>query len=230
MGGCDSCSSKGGCDGRKETERDLLAELMPRLYPTGRWGEPDDSARLDGGLGSHEGKRLARQAAEVLQARTYFRPGGDDENCDYVYVLCVGREPGLYELADRDAMWVPDGDSISERYLRVALSSMAKVAALQEVVFELQRQGDTYVIEEKPRNGVFDPILLKRTQKIVDLIVGAGVTYLDFGLIELPPDGFEAGDYPYGQTPGIVNYLFYPQPATTASTRFVSCSEGASLS
>ena len=229
-GGCTNCTSKGGCDSRKTEERDLLAELLPSLYPGRRWGEPDDAARLNGGLSSRAARRLARQAAEVLQAPTFHRSGADDEACDWIYVLCVGRQPGVFELRDRPAVDVLDGQHIRERYLRVALSHMAPLACVQEVAFELDVDGDLVEIREKPRPGVFDPVLLPRVQKLVDLLVGSGLTYLDFALIDRPPLGYDPADYAaqYGQEPGIVNYLFYPQPSTLVTTTFVPCA--ASLS
>ena len=225
MGGCTDCSSKGGCDTRKQEERDLLAEVLPALYPGRRWGEPDDAARFERGVPGATGRRLARGAAERLKAPTYFRPGADDEACDWIYVLCVGRAPGILELRERASLDVPDGDHLRERYLRVALSQMAPFAAVQEVAFELDREGDLYTVSEKPRPGVFDPILLGRVQKLVDLLTEAGLTYLDFALIERPPVGYDPADYAdqYGQEPGIVNYLFYPQPATAVVTSFVPC-------
>jgi hypothetical protein len=224
-GGCTNCASKGGCEGRKGEERDLLADILPSLYPGKRWGEPDDAARFDRGVSPRTARRLARQAAELLQAPTRYRAAADDESCDWIYVLCVGRAPGIVELRDEPALDVPDGDHLRERYLRVALSHMAPVAAVQEVSFELDREGDLYEIREKPRPGVFDPIVLPRVQKLVDLLVGSGLTYLDFALIDRPPLGYDAGDYveQYGQEPAIVNFLFYPQPSTAVTTTFVPC-------
>ena len=225
MSGCDSCGAKGGCDGRKAEERDLLAELLPSLYPSRRWGEPDDAARFARGVPTGTSKRLARQAAEVLRAPTLFKAGADDEACDWIYILCVGRQPGIVELRDQPALEVPDGDHLRERYLRAALSHMAPLACIQEVAFELDRTGDVHEIREKPRPGVFDPVLLPRVQKLVDLLVGSGLTYLDFALIERPPLGYDSGDYEaqYGQEPGLVNYLFFPQPATLVTTSYVPC-------
>ena len=101
-----------------------------------------------------EGRRLARHAAELLHAPTRFVGGDETEACDYVYILCVGREPGLLELRDRDVLDIPDGDRIRERYLRVALSSLARVAAVQEVSFELDCDADAYVMRELPRDGI----------------------------------------------------------------------------
>lgn len=214
---------KGGCSTRKGEERALLAEILPVLYPGRRWGEPDDEARHGAGVTEREGRMLAREVARSLEAPVTFVPGGEDEACDHIYVLCVGRAPGLIELRDRDAAFVPDGDRISERYLRASLSSMARVATVQEVSIELERRGDIYVISEKPRDGVYDPILLKRTRKLVDALVGAHLTYFDFGVIAKPPEGFDPGESEerFGAPAAVVNYLFYPQPATATSTRLV---------
>src|SRR5215813_2852546 len=139
--GCD-CGRAGGCGVRKGEERQLLADILARVYPRGTWGDPDDAARFQAGVTAREGRRLARHAAELLQAPARFVPGDEGENCDYIYVLCVGREPGLVELRDRAAIDVPDGDHIRERYLRAALSSVARIAAVQEVAFDLDRDAD----------------------------------------------------------------------------------------
>ena len=225
--GCTNCSSKGGCSARKGKEKELLAELLPELYPGRRWGEPDDEARFRRGVPEREARHLARRLSAELRAPVSFRPGGDDELCDYIYVLCVGRAPGLVELRDAQELDVPDGDHLRERYLRVALSSMARVAAVQEVAFELDREQGDYVIREKPRDGVYDPILLQRTQKLIELLVEHDVTYFDFGLIAKPVsryvEGFFDGDYEerYGTAAATVNYLFYPQPATAIGSAYI---------
>ncbi len=231
--GCTDCSRKGGCSDRKATERELLSSVLPALYPGKRWGEPDDEARFRRGVSEREGRHLARRAAAELRAPTFFRPGAETELCDWIYVLCVGRAPALVELRDAEALDVPDGTQIRERYLRVALSSVARVAAVQEVSLELDRQDGVYVIQEKPRDGVYDPILLQRTQKLIQLLVAHDLTYLDFGLIAKPvsryAEGFEDGGYEerYGAAPATVNYLFYPQPATAIGTVFIPVSASA---
>src|SRR5262249_48993388 len=142
--------------------------------------------------------------------------------------LCVGRPPALVDLVDRDAIAVPDGDRIRERYLRVALSSAARVAAVQEVAFELDRDGDLFALREKPRDGIYDPILLRRTQRLGALRVELDVTYLDSGLLVKPPSRYVEGfadsaayEALYGQPAETVNYLFYPQPATATATTYV---------
>jgi hypothetical protein len=231
--GCTSCGKKGGCDTRKAGERELLAELLPRLYPGRRWGEPDDEAWQ--GVGEREGRRLAQHAAELCKAPSYFRLGADDEVCDHVWVLCVGRQPGLVTLLDEERAEMLDGevgDAIEERYLRLSLSRLARVAALQEVVLRAERDGDVWQLEERPRSGVYDPILLKRTQRLVELVVDHDIAYLDFGLVAKPPDAY-AGDgwdgaawaARFGGAPATVNYLFYAQPATEVRTVFLAAGD-----
>jgi hypothetical protein len=224
MGGCTNCASKGGCSTRKGEERELLAQLLPELYPELRFGAVNDDAR--DGVPEKEGRRLARQASTLLKAPTFFRPGEPHEACDYIYVLCVGRQPCLLELRDAaslDQVTIGGGDTVREKYLRASLSSLARVTTLQEVSIELDRDGDAWRLTERPSPGVYDPILLKRTRKLVELLVAAELTFLDFGLIENPPLGFDHGSYDseYGQPPGIVNYLFYPQPPRAVATTFI---------
>src|SRR5262249_36310366 len=153
------CGRSGGCNARKADERSLLAEVLGRVYPERRWGAPDDAARFRAGIGEAEGQRLARHMAAVLEAPTTFRLGGDGALGDLIYILCVGRSPGLVELRDADRLTEVDiggGDQVRERYLRVALSSVARVAAVQEVAFELDKEDDIYVVRERPRDGVYD--------------------------------------------------------------------------
>jgi hypothetical protein len=226
--GCTDCGRKEGCGGRKGRERELIAELLVGLYPSRRWGEPSDGARFRRGISEREGRRLGRRLAAALEAPTYYRCGTDAELCDYIYVLCVGRAPGVVELVDAESALVLDGDRLRERYLRVALSSVARIAAVQEVALELDREGEVYTVCERPRDGVYDPVLLRRTQRLVELLVEEEVAYLDFGLLTKPPssyvDGFPASaeyEARFGQAAGTVNYLFYPQPATVKGTSFV---------
>lgn len=228
MSGCTRCAARGGCEDRKATERELLGRLLSALYPTRRFGVPDDAARFQGGVSAREGRRIARRAAERLEAPSYHRPGSEADGCDFVYVLCVGREPSLYELRDAPALDVPDVERIREKYLRLALSASARLAAIQEVSFELDRDGDFYVVRERPLAGVYDPILLSRTQRLVDLVVQAGVTYLDFALLLAPPEAYDGGVWDHsgydaepGRAPGVWSYLFSSVPATALSSTFV---------
>ncbi|HEY8926400.1 MAG TPA: hypothetical protein VIU64_18590, partial [Polyangia bacterium] len=116
------------------------------------------------------------------------------------------------------------GAPLEERYLRVALSSVARFAGVQEVAMTLDHDepGGGLVVTERARSGVFDPVLLPRFQSLVAVLSEADIRHLDFGEIVEPPEGFDAGaDYAerFGAaSPVIANYLFYPQPPTAIST------------
>jgi hypothetical protein len=234
--GCTDCGKKGGCDSRKADERRVISQILTRIYPDRRWGAPDDEARFRAGVGELEGRRLARRVAAVLEAPVYYRPAAEDALCDWLYVLCVGRAPGLVELREAASLDGVDGERIRERYLRVALSSVGRVAALQEVALELDREPGGFVVREQPRDGVYDPILLARTQKLIELLVESDIAYLDFGLLTAPPeryadgfgaDGSDAGyRESFGQAPRTVNYLFYPEPSSIVGTTYVPARPG----
>jgi hypothetical protein len=91
---------------------------------------------------------------------------------------------------------------------------------MQEVAMELD--GD--VVRELPQPGVYDEKLLKRMRAIVDLVEASGLEHLDFGLVDPPHPDYKAGDYVerFGVEPGIVNFLFYAQPARTVTTTVLS--------
>jgi hypothetical protein len=180
-----------------------------------RYGVLEDAAR--DGISEREARRLAQQAAEVMRAPTFYRSGDAEEACEYIWALCVGRRPALVELRDGPSTALADalvGDALRESYLRVVLSSLARVATLQEVRMSLERDGEDFVLTETPLPGVYDPQLLRRTQAVVELITAADISFLDFGLLEGPPVGFRGEEYEaeFGSPPGIINYLFYPQP------------------
>ena len=233
-GGCTNCGNKGGCDSRKHGMFAAIEDALGRLYPTRRWGERDDAVALVEGIAREEGEAFAAAVARQLGTATIFRPGEPDEWCDYVYVLCLGRTPCIAELReglgqagdgndgeDAAAREGLDGISLDERYLRVALSSIARFAGVQEVSMTMTRQGDDMVVTERARSGVFDPVLLPRFQSLVAVLAAADIRHLDFGEIIEPPEGFDPTGYaPHfgAPAPAIANYLFYPQPPTSVST------------
>jgi hypothetical protein len=231
--GCTNCGRKGGCDGRKHEMFAAIEAALARLYPTRRWDERDEAAGFGAGLGAGEGVALAAALAARLHAATLYRPGGAEETCDYVYVLCLGRTPSLVELRESALEAGAAGalraaiaeGPVSEVYLRVALSTLAPFAAVQEVVLTAVAVpadiGDgTVVLTEAPRAGVFEPGLLKRLQGLVAVLAERNIRHLDFGEIVEAPAGFDPGVYAddYGGIPGIANYLFYPQPAAAIAT------------
>ncbi len=227
---CTNCAGKGGCDARKHEMFGAVEAALARLYPTRRWDERDEAAGFGAGLTAGEGDALAAALAGRLRAATLFRPGGAEETCDYVYVLCLGRTPSLVELREaalddgagaalRDAL--AEGP-ITEVYLRVALSTLAPFAAVQEVVVTAAADAASgaIVLTEAPRAGIFEPGLLKRLQLLVGVLAERNIRHLDFGEIVEPPAGFDPGSYPdeYGGLPGVANYLFYPQPPAAVAT------------
>jgi hypothetical protein len=239
--GCTDCGRKGGCDSRKHGMFAAVDEALARLYPTRRWGERDEDAALEAGFTGEEGEDLARALATRMGTSTLYRPGDDHEWCDYVYVLCLGRTPSIVEIregragARADAASETDGDVVlDERYLRIALSGLARFAGVQEVAMSLERRGDSeaVVITERARSGVFDPILLPRFQALVAVLAERDIRHLDFGEIVEAPADFDAADYAsrFGGAPVIANYLFYPQPPTTVGTVVLDTRQQATVS
>jgi hypothetical protein len=211
-----------------------LDEALARLYPTRRWDERDEAAAFGGGLDAGEGDALAEALSTRLRAAALYRPGSLEETCDYVYVLCLGRTPSLVEL--REGTLTPEAAGalrgaiaeapIEELYLRVALSSLARFAAVQEVRLgaRTEEAGAEIVLTETPRAGVFDPILLRRLQSLVGVLAERNIRHLDFGEIIEAPAGFDPGDYPalWGGAPSVANYLFYPQAPSSITTATIT--------
>jgi hypothetical protein len=96
--GCTNCKSKTGCDDRKGSMMASVDQALEQLYPTRTWGEPDD--REVAGPPPDEIAALADDLASTLGAATFVRAGGDDEPCDYIYVLCMGRTPCIVQVRD----------------------------------------------------------------------------------------------------------------------------------
>lgn len=205
-------------------------ETLARLYPTRTWGERDDSAAWTGdGVDDDDIAALADELAQELDTATFVRHGADDESCDFIYVLCLGRPPCLAQIRD-GAVPVPDEwtsvDGIHEQYLRVCVSRIARVAAVQQVAMDLVPTPGGFAIRETPRAGVYDAPLLRRFQRLVAVLPAYDLLHLDFGEISAPPTGFDPGawreQYGLGRgRPAVANYLFYPQPATSPVTTWI---------
>lgn len=226
--GCTNCKSKTGCDHRKGAMMASVDQALEQLYPTRTWGEPDDQEVQ--GLPADEVEALADELASTLGAATFVRTGGDDEPCDYIYVLCMGRTPCVVQVRDHGvavpAEWYggTPGGSIHELYLRLVLSQRARVAAVQQVAVELIRADAGFLVRELPRAGVYDAPLLHRMQKLVATLPTYELLHVDFGEIAHAPPGFHAGAWRelFGGEPSIANYLFYPQPTTMIATGFIT--------
>jgi hypothetical protein len=229
MGGCTNCKGKSGCDHRKGAMMASVDDALDRLYPSKTWGEPDDA--LVDGLEGDELAGLADELAATLGAATFVRPGDDDEPCDFIYALCMGRTPCIVQVRDHGvpvpAEWhaaTADGAAIRELYLRLVISQRARVAAVQQVAVEVTRGADGFAVRESPRAGVYDAPLLPRMQKLVAILPAYDVLHVDFGEIAHAPSGFHAGVWRelFAGEPSIANYLFYPQPTTMIATRWIT--------
>ena len=225
MGGCTNCKGKAGCDDHKGSMMGEVERALADLYPTQTWGEVDDSNPQP--LSPDDLAGLAEELAGELRAATFVRQGSDDEPCDYIYILALGRTPCAIQVRDHGvpvpAEW-DTVDAIEEQYLRIVISQRVRVAAVQQVAVQVLRSPDGFVIHERPRAGVYDAPLLKRMQKLVAILPAYELLHVDFGEIAHAPPGFHAGAWRalYGAEPSIANYLFYPQPTTMVSTMFVA--------
>src|SRR5687767_10618127 len=212
--GCTNCGGKVGCDHRKGAMMSEVDRVLEQLYPTRTWGEPRDEA---GTMRPDEIAALADELAGELAAATFVRPGDDDEPCDYIYVLCMGRAPCILQVRDHGvpvpAEWRDGDSSIQELYLRLVISHRARLAAVQQVAVTLVRASDGgFTVRESPRAGVYDAPLLPRMQKLVAVLPAYELLHVDFGEIAAAPPGFHAGGWRdlFGAEPSIANYLFYP--------------------
>lgn len=238
--GCNTCRSEcgreDGCGSRKAVQKELLDQLLAELYPSRCWGAAKPRESLEDRLDLPLLVKLGSQLATLLRAPAYVLPGEDDDLCAFIYVLCLGREPSILELRDgpdpsdhEPAPWL-EADSLRERYLRIACSTIGRLACVQEVAMELSIRGTDCpegmaMIREIPLPGVFDPILLKRFQRTVDFLQAHGIEHLDMGLLDVDAAAFGLlpGDYEarFGIPPSLLNYLFYATPVQMATSTFI---------
>lgn len=205
----------------------MFAEIdaaLAALYPDRTWRAPVPSAA---GLraATADAAALADELADELRAATFVRPATPTASA-FVYILCQGRPPCAVPVRDGDlpipSEWQP-GDVIEERYLRLALATGRPFAVVQEIAVEVSVERDGAVICERPSAGVYSAPLLKRMQRLVATLPAYGRRHLDMGEISGPPPDFDAGAWPglYAGTPAIVNYLFFAEPATMATTTWI---------
>lgn len=229
MSGCTNCGKKGGCDSRKHEMLGHVHAALARLYPTRRWEERADDAAVGQGIEFARGQALAQTLAQNLKAFALYQPGQPQDFSDYVYVLCFGRQPCLLELREglvslQDLELNAAGETpLQEVYLRVALSTLAPFAAVQELRMELVpvkasalsgQSEPEWLLQQHLRAGVFDPILLSRYQKLAAALAEHDIKNVDFGEINEAPEGFDGGAHAalFGSPPTIANYLFYAGP------------------
>jgi hypothetical protein len=236
MGGCTNCKEKSGCDDRKGSMLGEVGAALDRLYPTRTWGERAPAGRAWDGLPG-----LADELAGELGAATFVAQGPDDASCDYIYVLCMGRPPCAIQVRDHGVPAPAEWDSassspspststsIEELYLRVCISRLAPMAAVQEIAIDVTASAGGHVIRERPRAGVYGAPLLRRMQRLVAILPAYDLLHVDFGEISAPPPGFAPGAWTerFGGTPPVASYLFLDAPPTMESTAWLPREAGA---
>lgn len=223
MSGCTNCSGASDCGDRKGSMLGTVNDWLHRLYPTKTWGELDDQLALDSGVYEEDAMALAEELQKELKAATIFCHGSEEDLCDYIYVLCMGREPCALQIRDGEVPLTEElgaGDTIHELYLRVALSSVAPLAIVQQVAVQLSQVDGQWIIREELAAGVYDAPLLRRMQRLVAVLPAYGLTHVDMGEVSEPPPEFSHGDYQakFGKAPHCVNYLFFRHPSTMEMT------------
>ncbi len=198
-------------------------EWLERLYPTKTWGEIDDELAMHSGILEDDAMALAEELQQELKAATIFVRGSEEDLCDYIYVLCMGREPCALQMRDGEVPLAEElaaGDQIQELYLRIALSSVAPLAVVQQVSVQLTHLDGRWIVREEVASGVYDAPLLRRMQRLVALLPAYDLTHVDMGEISEPPSGFSHGNYSqvFGTKPHQVNYLFFRHPSTMTMT------------
>src|SRR3569833_1795751 len=170
-------------------------DALEQLYPShtnNKTEVPRDP--IHAGLPDDELAALAEELATELRAATFVRHGGDDEPCDFIYVLALGRAPCIVQVRDHGVA-VPEewGDAGEEQYLRVGVSQRARVAAVQQVAMSAVRDGDHWLVRESPRAGVYDAPLLARMQKLVAILPAYDLLRVGGGGGARAPPGGRAG-------------------------------------
>lgn len=225
MPGCSNCDSVTGCSQREHRKETLCAEWISKLYPTGTWEQLDDSARH--GLERSDALALGRVLSRELRAPVYAAHGRESDLSEALYVLCVGRHPGI--IAQPHLSVVSGSVPLREAYLRVLVSSLVRAACVQEVRVRLDpnantANANTAVVEERARDGVYDPVLLRRFRKITSLLEAHDIEHLDMGVLEAVPKKTEVASYEarFGTPPTYFNWLFLAEPVETVRTSLVA--------
>lgn len=240
MSGCTNCKGKAGCDDQKGAMFADLNAALDALYPTKTWGEWNRDA-VRGPMDTESLHGLADELAQELNAAVFVQQNPPTEalgaaHCDFIYILCMGRAPCIAEFAvppsaDQITAEVPatflanfvPGEPVNELYLRVAISHLAPLCAVQQLslgaTYTSDEWGDGVWMSQLTRSGVFDAPLLPRMQKLVTIVPAYGLRHLDFGEISAALPDYHAGAWAemFDGAPCTANYLFFPEPVTLAS-------------
>ncbi len=200
-----------------------VADWLQRLYPTKTWGQLDDDVASHSGISQEDAQALAEEFATELKAATLYCAGTEEDLCDYIYILCQGREPCALQI--QEGTPIPEelgpDDIVSELYLRVSLSSISPLVAVQEVSIVMSMVDGDWMVQEEFASGVYSAPLLKRFQRLVALLPAYDLIHVDMGEISTPPPGYDHGAYEemYRCAPHQSNYLFFRHSSSMRITR-----------
>ncbi len=220
--GCSNKDGKKGCTSRKDDLLDAVDNALDYWYPTRVWGEMRNE--FGRGPSFEEVQDVAELLQENLGLATWAVQGGESDYCDFVYVLCIGRQPAIGMVRDLGVQSTVDiAEGSSDVCLRIAFSHLERMAAVQQVTISVS-EGDGFLqVIEARRSGVYDAPLLKRFRKLVASLESLDFRHIDMGEVSHPPKEFETGSYvdALSDSPDIVNFLFFTQSAETTQTTFL---------
>lgn len=204
----------------------MLSEVndwLERLYPTRCWGALNDELAMASGVSPDDVVALAEELGTELKAASIAVPGSDADHCDYIYLLCQGREPCALQMRYGQVPMpeeLTESVVLNEFYLRVAVSSVAPLVVVQQVAVSLACVEGRWILKEQLAPGVFDAPLLKRFQRLVAILPAYDLTHVDMGDVSSPPPDFASGEYEelFGRPPHISNYLFFREPSMMTVT------------
>jgi hypothetical protein len=227
-GAAPTAAAKSGCNHRKGDQALAVDAALAELYPSRRWEPPAAADAPDALLADAAG--LADELADVLvRRRPSSRPPDADTPCAFIYVLCAGRPavrragPRRRDDNRRPSGWQSPG-RLTERYLRVAL---APARALRGGPGDRGRRRGRPRRRAGPRGdatggllgAALGPVPEDRGHpaRLRPHPPGSRRARRD------PPPGFTAGDWParFAGAPGVVNFLFFPEPATLTATTWI---------
>ena len=220
MGGCADCKSGGGgCESHKGPQRVVIDDVMRAVYPDRTWGRPDDEARFRAGIREREARGLGRSIATAAKAPTYFRAGGPDDLCHYVWVLCLGREPALARRARRPGA--------RPRPITCASAICASICRRWRGSRPSRRWRSSSIAPAtagccascRSRASTTPSCSSACAPSSISSRPATSSTSTSGSSTRPIPDA-TAGEYVerYGVEPALVNFLFYAQPARTSAT------------
>jgi hypothetical protein len=232
-----SCGSGGGCQTKGQGlawQRLLLDEILPRLYPSGTWGELSAEGARRLGPGSAQRRGAAVRLGQAIDRPALLVAGDPDELCDHVWLpRRRGQSRALLRLlfphgwsGDHGAASEVAGEPVreagqaEEHYLCISLSAVAAVAHGRQLTLRATCSDDGLCLEQPPGTNIRDPAAKVLERTLARVLDEVGIAYLDWRVTSAPPPGHAPGRYAElygGDDPPLAAYLFSPQRPDVAT-------------